>query len=104
MGCLQFSFQNKMVAYLAARIVVPIHLLAYFISEASTYLFSFDVYWSGLGVFLSTFFLPWPLQRRTVDIGSQTKSSDSKAKVILFLDNLFFAVYSYSGSYQCISA
>ena len=46
-----FRSNKKMVAYYTARIVVPIHLLAYCIVEVSAYLFSFDVYWSGLSVF-----------------------------------------------------
>ena len=66
-------FNKKVVAYYTARIVIPIFLLAYCIVEASAYLFSFDVYWSGLSVFLSIILTPWQLQRRTVDIGLKLK-------------------------------
>ena len=53
-----FNSNKKMVVYYTARIVIPIHLLAYCIVEASAYLFSFDVYWSGLSVFLSIILTP----------------------------------------------
>ena len=82
-----------MVAYYTARIVIPIHLLAYCIVEASAYLFSFDVYWSGLSVFLSIILTPLATAQMYSRYRPKTKSRDSMAKITMILDNLFRGLF-----------
>ena len=82
-----------MVVYYTARIVIPIHLLAYCIVEASAYLFSFDVYWSGLSVFLSIILTPLATAKAYSRYRPKTKIRDSMSKITLVLDNLFRGLF-----------